>query len=140
MLMRKFVTKGEGVYIPRVFEAVLGDYKEPIPTHLAKELRVYMNDLSAALKKITERGVQYGINGAETVSDKVMLDRYLNGRLLHSDYDKWQHANSNTFRVLLGSWVQVRAEFRNHLEDARHNICLVVRKHDLFPLPAPESE
>lgn len=135
MLMRKFITKGESVYIPRVFEALLGEYKEHIGTDMGKQLRSYMHDLSAALKKITERGVQYGINGADAVSDKIMLDRYLNGRLLHSDHDKWQHADSSAFRVMLGSWLHVRVAFRDHLEASRHNVCLAVREHDLFPLP-----
>ncbi|GEB65817.1 hypothetical protein SAT01_32650 [Sinomonas atrocyanea] len=138
VLMRKFITKGESVYLPRVFEALLEDYKDSIPADLARQLRVYMYELSAALKKITEHGVQYGINGADAVSDRVMLDRYLNGRLLHSDHDKWQQADSSAFRVMLGSWLSTRAEFRDHLQNSRHNVSFAVGSYALFPLP-PES-
>jgi hypothetical protein len=134
MLMRKFITKGESVYIPRVFDDLLVDYKEQIPKVTAKELRGYLQDLSAALKKIAERDVQYGINGAETVSEKLMLDRYLNGRLLHSDHDKWLQVDANAFRIMLGSWLHVRAAFRDHLEDARDNVRLIVGKYALFAL------
>lgn len=135
MLMRKFITKGESVYIPRVFECLLGDFKEQIQATMAKDLRAYMYGVSTALKNIMERGVQYGINGAEAVSDRVMLDRYLHGRLLHSDHDKWQHVDSTAFRVMLGSWLQVRAEFRDHLEASRHNVYVAVNEHSLFSLP-----
>jgi len=69
MLMRKFITKGESVYIPRVFESLLGDFKEQIQATMAKDLRAYMYGVSTALKNIMERGVQYGINGADAVSD-----------------------------------------------------------------------
>lgn len=140
MLMRKFITKGESVYIPRVYEKLLTDYREQIPKPLAKELRSFMHELSGALKSVTGLSVQYGINGAETVSSKVMLDSYLNGRLLHSDHDKWGRANGDAFRIMLGSWTHMRVRFRDHLNASRHNVRLVAREHNLFSIPGDDPE
>ncbi|KQR06795.1 hypothetical protein ASF74_05440 [Arthrobacter sp. Leaf145] len=138
MLMRKFITKGEGVYIPRVFEHLLGDYKNQLPASEAKGLRSYIQAVSGDLKNITENNIQYGVTGAEVVSNRVMMDRYLNGRLVHSDYDKWQQLDASAFKVMLASWLHLRANFRDHLVNARYNAYLTVGKHSLFPLPSSE--
>ncbi|MCT2360432.1 hypothetical protein M3694_01445 [Kocuria marina] len=140
MLMRKFITKGESVYIPRVFDELLTDYSKEIPKPFAKEVRGFMQEASEGLKDVTNRGVQYGYNSDDMVPEKVILNNYLNGRLLHSDHGKWENANSETFRVMLGAWLHVRAKFRRYLNASRHNVRLTVTEHSLFSIPRDNPE
>lgn len=140
MLMRKFITKGESVYIPRVFRELLTDYSETIPNSTIKEIRGFEQDVSAALKDVTNRGVQYGYNADDMVSEKVVLNNYLNGRLLHSDHGKWGHANSDTFRVMLGAWLHVRVKFRHYLNTSRRNVRQITTENDLFAIPHDNPE
>lgn len=140
MLMRKFVTKGESVYILRVFDELLTEYKKQIPKSRAKEFRGFMQELSEALKRVPQSGVQYGINGADTLSSKEMMDSYLKGRLLHSDHDKWKRADGDAFRVLLGSWMTMSARFRVCLKASRSNVLLIAREHNLFSLPGDDPK
>lgn len=140
MLMRKFITKGESVYIPRVFDELLTDYSREIPKPFVKEVRGFMQEVSEGLKDVTNRSVQYGYNSDDMVSEKVVLNNYLNGRLLHSDHSKWEHANSEAFRVMLGAWLHVRATFRHHLNASRHNVRLIVTEHNLFSIPRDNTE
>lgn len=136
MLWRKFVTKGEPVYIPGVVERVLREYKDSIPPPKRREMRRWMHEVSAMIKDgIADDGGIISYSDGRRVRLQEHADLILNGRLLHADCPKWRDAGGRPYFAAITALLTARVQMRHTLLQAQGGLLDLAEQYDLFGVP-----
>lgn len=140
MMQRKFVTEGENVYISGLLERIYQEHKDELPKPLRPKLRGFRAELKPALDEIASAGIRLVSPDNTERSDQEQAELVLNGRLLHSDYPKWESAGEFAYAGLTGTFLIMQGKFRQYLKMTRLCLAELADEHKLFPLTWEEPQ
>ncbi|MFC0483884.1 hypothetical protein [Pseudarthrobacter scleromae] len=88
MLLRKFITKKDAVYLPKVYDAMVSSAAPEFLENCKLNVATRKADFKRAGQSMTEFGVGHG--DEQTIHGEHDIYYDLNyGRLLHADFDRW---------------------------------------------------
>lgn len=135
VMQRKFVTPGENTYIPGLIDRIYREQRDLMAPELRRKVRHFQAELPGALKELHEARVSYVRERGPARSTSDLPPLILNGRLLHSDYPKWDEGGPNPWFAASSSFLQAQSKFRRYLQMARW--CLI-DLHEAGALPGLE--
>lgn len=140
MMQRKFVTKGENVYILGLLDRVYREHKDDLPRPLRLKLREFQAELVPALQEIASTGIRLVSPDNWERDDHEQAELVLNGRLLHSDYPKWESAGAFAYSGLTGAFLSMQGKLRRYLKMTRLCLIELADEHKVFPLTWVEPQ
>lgn len=88
-LGRKFITKGEPVYVPGLLHSVIQERGKAVPREIKKDVSGMVHLMREAIDDLHTQGGWVGSVDTDSTSPSELWDLIRYGSILHSDYEKW---------------------------------------------------